>query len=223
MNSLSSAQIGLHPGECGAWVVDSETGETFGHVVASDVFEEVYVVPMDAILKDIGTQMTFGVAWLPPTDEVQEQRRIAIGESEASDPLGSDGDLQSEEGDGADEPGPYSTHSATPGAYLPPPEIHNNTGPQLPHSCYTPYSDYIHVSTPGSQVETIQQMQYTGYSDVPPWVIQHSTTAQTPDSCGTYEYPPPYLPYNPVRQFPDSGYSSKRSSPAGTPTKKQKR
>ena len=48
---------GLLPGECGSWVVDSSTGYVFGHAVASDVFGDIYVIPMDKILDDIKTTL----------------------------------------------------------------------------------------------------------------------------------------------------------------------
>ena len=43
----------LRPGECGAWVVDADTGELYGHVVASDDLGQAYVVPAQLTFKDI--------------------------------------------------------------------------------------------------------------------------------------------------------------------------
>lgn len=45
--------IGIVPGDCGSWVVHSETREVLGHVVAVDSFKEIYVVPLQATLQDM--------------------------------------------------------------------------------------------------------------------------------------------------------------------------
>ena len=51
-------RIALEFGDCGSWVIDDVTNEVYGHVVASDMFGEVYVVPLKAVLQDIEEQFT---------------------------------------------------------------------------------------------------------------------------------------------------------------------
>jgi hypothetical protein len=41
-------------GESGSWIIDEQTLEVFGHLVASDILGSGYVIPMRAILEDIG-------------------------------------------------------------------------------------------------------------------------------------------------------------------------
>jgi hypothetical protein len=43
----------LKAGDSGAWVVDCLSQEVYGHVVASDIFGEIFVVPMDQTFRDI--------------------------------------------------------------------------------------------------------------------------------------------------------------------------
>lgn len=40
-------------GDSGAWVVDPVGGEVYGHVVATDMFGDAYVIPMGGILEDM--------------------------------------------------------------------------------------------------------------------------------------------------------------------------
>ncbi|PVH73592.1 hypothetical protein DL98DRAFT_367345, partial [Cadophora sp. DSE1049] len=47
----------LRGGDCGAWVVDKTTHELYGHVVASGVFGEAYVVPLDCSFENIRLQL----------------------------------------------------------------------------------------------------------------------------------------------------------------------
>ena len=75
-DGADTSSAGLKSGDCGSWVVDSETNEVYGHIVASDVFGEVYVVPLGAVLEDIRKQLAAEAVVLPPADEVlQEQYR----------------------------------------------------------------------------------------------------------------------------------------------------
>ncbi|KAK2022921.1 hypothetical protein LX32DRAFT_732511 [Colletotrichum zoysiae] len=50
---LSLKWGGLTGGDSGSWVVDPQTGKVFGHVVASDILTEAYVLPMAEILRQI--------------------------------------------------------------------------------------------------------------------------------------------------------------------------
>ena len=61
----SNRYLVLDPGDCGSWVVDDQTYEVYGHVVASDALGEVYVVPLHATLRDITTRLAARSASLP--------------------------------------------------------------------------------------------------------------------------------------------------------------
>ena len=61
----------LDPGDCGSWVVDHETNEVYGYVVASDVLGEIYVVPLHATLHDITNRLAARSASLPTGRETQ--------------------------------------------------------------------------------------------------------------------------------------------------------
>ncbi|KAH8800301.1 hypothetical protein F5884DRAFT_548403 [Xylogone sp. PMI_703] len=43
----------LKPGDCGAWVIDVSNHEILGHVAAADGFNEVYIIPIAATLRDM--------------------------------------------------------------------------------------------------------------------------------------------------------------------------
>ena len=55
MCTLSTNIVRLVPniGDSGSWVVDEESNEVYGHLVASDALGEAYVVPFDQTLLDI--------------------------------------------------------------------------------------------------------------------------------------------------------------------------
>jgi len=40
-------------GDCGSWVIDANTFEVYGHIVASDGFGDSYVVPIVDVFRDI--------------------------------------------------------------------------------------------------------------------------------------------------------------------------
>jgi hypothetical protein len=60
----------VKPGDCGSWVIDKVTRVLYGHVVASDVFGDAYVVPIDAILRDIKTLLGAESVSLPGPDDL---------------------------------------------------------------------------------------------------------------------------------------------------------
>lgn len=60
----------LKPGDCGTWAIDSSTDEVYGHVVASDVFGEAYVIPLGATFKDIEHQLGAEAVYLPREREL---------------------------------------------------------------------------------------------------------------------------------------------------------
>lgn len=55
----------LDPGDCGSWVVDRETCEIYGHVVAVDALEEAYIIPLNATLRDIQKSLAAKSVSLP--------------------------------------------------------------------------------------------------------------------------------------------------------------
>jgi hypothetical protein len=59
----------LRDGDCGLWVVDSQTYEVFGHVVASNIFGEAYVVPLDDLFENIKHQLGAQSVGLPQAHE----------------------------------------------------------------------------------------------------------------------------------------------------------
>lgn len=62
----------LYPGDCGSWVVDDQTYEVYGHVVASDVLGEAYVVPLHATLQDIATRLAARSVSLPTEFDIHQ-------------------------------------------------------------------------------------------------------------------------------------------------------
>ncbi|KAI4209118.1 MAG: hypothetical protein LQ351_007924 [Letrouitia transgressa] len=60
----------LETGDCGSWIVDEATNEVYGHVVASDVFGEVYVAPLKETLKQIEEVLGADSVSLPTRSEV---------------------------------------------------------------------------------------------------------------------------------------------------------
>ncbi|KAL6716714.1 hypothetical protein ACLMJK_006282 [Lecanora helva] len=49
----ANVSAALEAGDCGSWVIDQATNEVYGHVIASDVFGEVYVSPLKETLKQV--------------------------------------------------------------------------------------------------------------------------------------------------------------------------
>ncbi|KAK4691824.1 hypothetical protein P7C71_g5262, partial [Lecanoromycetidae sp. Uapishka_2] len=62
----------LNPGDCGSWVVDKETYEVYGHVVAVDALGEAYIVPLNATLRDMKRQLAAYSVSLPTKADVQQ-------------------------------------------------------------------------------------------------------------------------------------------------------
>lgn len=57
---------GVTPGDSGSWVVDADTMTLLGHVVASDIFGDVYVVPIAQSFTDIRRKLHALRVYLPP-------------------------------------------------------------------------------------------------------------------------------------------------------------
>ncbi|KAH6962043.1 hypothetical protein BKA56DRAFT_736851 [Ilyonectria sp. MPI-CAGE-AT-0026] len=56
---------GICDGDSGSWVVDSETFELYGHLVASDIFNSGYVIPITQVLDNIKEQLGASSVGLP--------------------------------------------------------------------------------------------------------------------------------------------------------------
>ena len=67
--SMSDGSV-IDAGDCGSWVVDSVTHEVYGHVVASDAFGDAYVIPLDNTFRDIRQQLAADQVCLPTEREV---------------------------------------------------------------------------------------------------------------------------------------------------------
>ena len=59
----------VNAGDCGSWVVDPSTCEVYGHVVASDAMGDSYVVPFNAILRDMEEKLA-AVVSLPTEADI---------------------------------------------------------------------------------------------------------------------------------------------------------
>ncbi|CZR66090.1 uncharacterized protein PAC_15991 [Phialocephala subalpina] len=60
----------LQEGDCGAWVVDNQTYELYGYVVASGIFGEAYVLPLESSFKNVKDQLGAQDVYLPEAFEV---------------------------------------------------------------------------------------------------------------------------------------------------------
>lgn len=65
-NTLTAPEVG----DCGSWVVDEATNEVYGHVIASDIFGEVYVAPLKKTLKQVEEILEADSVSLPTRSEV---------------------------------------------------------------------------------------------------------------------------------------------------------
>jgi hypothetical protein len=65
-NTLTALEVG----DCGSWIVDEATNEVYGHVVASDIFREVYVAPLKETLKEVEEVLEADSVSLPTRFEV---------------------------------------------------------------------------------------------------------------------------------------------------------
>ncbi|KAF2104514.1 hypothetical protein NA57DRAFT_51335 [Rhizodiscina lignyota] len=57
-------------GDSGSWVVDSTSGEVYGHVVASDLFGDAYIVPLDATFRDMAARLDVVSVVLPTSVDI---------------------------------------------------------------------------------------------------------------------------------------------------------
>lgn len=67
MEPTRKSAISLNQGDSGSWVVDQNTGEVYGYTVASDIFQDVYVVPFYLAMNDM-QDVTGAASCELPTD-----------------------------------------------------------------------------------------------------------------------------------------------------------
>ena len=60
-------------GESGSWVLDEQNYGVYGHLVASDVLREAYVVPFDKILLDIKNHLGAVSVRLPSRNDISRR------------------------------------------------------------------------------------------------------------------------------------------------------
>ena len=60
----------LQVGDCGSWIIDEATLEVYGHVIASDMFGEVYIAPLKDTLKQVEEMLEATSVSLPTRSEV---------------------------------------------------------------------------------------------------------------------------------------------------------
>ena len=63
--------IVLQKGDCGSWVIDIESGEVFGHVVAADDFGEAYVIPFDSTTKEMSVDLGMDLVTIPTIKDIR--------------------------------------------------------------------------------------------------------------------------------------------------------
>ncbi|MCJ1355091.1 MAG: hypothetical protein MMC33_005082 [Icmadophila ericetorum] len=61
----------LQKGDCGSWVIDIESGEVFGHVVAADDFGEAYVIPFDSTTKEMSVDLGMDLVTIPTIKDIR--------------------------------------------------------------------------------------------------------------------------------------------------------
>jgi hypothetical protein len=69
--------IVMQTGDSGSWVVDAESLELYGHVVASNVFGQVYVVPIGDIFEDIRHRLSAQSVSLPSNSLSSRETHVA--------------------------------------------------------------------------------------------------------------------------------------------------
>ena len=70
-----SPETVLQDGDCGSWVVDTETDEVYGHVVAADDFGEAQVIPLNETLQDMRLQLSAASVTIPTPEDIRNCRR----------------------------------------------------------------------------------------------------------------------------------------------------
>ena len=65
-------------GESGSWVLDDQNHGVYGHLVASDVLREAYVVPFDKIVLDIKNRLGAVSVHLPSRNDISSQEYLCL-------------------------------------------------------------------------------------------------------------------------------------------------
>lgn len=70
-------EIGIRDGDSGCWIIDQETNELYGHLEASDIFNDGYVKPMSTVFNRIENG-GFGVSrvYLPRVEDLSDPRYL---------------------------------------------------------------------------------------------------------------------------------------------------
>ncbi len=69
-SALTERSNGICDNDSGSWVIDCETFELYGHLVASDMFDGGYVIPMADISDDIKRQLYASGVELPSVVDI---------------------------------------------------------------------------------------------------------------------------------------------------------
>jgi len=56
--------------DSGSWIVDEITGEVHGHLVASDMFGEGYIIPLHVTFEDMRSQLKLRAVTLPTAVDI---------------------------------------------------------------------------------------------------------------------------------------------------------
>lgn len=62
-------------GQCGSWVVDAQDSWLYGHVIASDIFDEAYVIPIQDTFEDIRQQLRVDSITFPKYMDTEKIKR----------------------------------------------------------------------------------------------------------------------------------------------------
>ncbi len=67
---MTNFGIAIVDGDSGSWVVDEKTHEVYGHLVASDMFGEGYVIPLYATFHDMQIRLDVESVDLPSAIDI---------------------------------------------------------------------------------------------------------------------------------------------------------
>lgn len=69
--------VQLQEGDCGSWVIDSESQEVYGYVVAVDAFGEASVVPLISAFEDIKVEFAAQSINIAKSDDIERWNRLS--------------------------------------------------------------------------------------------------------------------------------------------------
>jgi hypothetical protein len=67
----NTAEKVLQPGDCGSWVIDSASGEVFGHIVASGNFGEAYVLALKLTVENMENSLGVDEVRIPTQGDLE--------------------------------------------------------------------------------------------------------------------------------------------------------